>query len=505
MKIVLLDSLQLIPESLSNILDSFKCSVQKGNFPYSFVNKNNLYYIGDKPNKEHFESISDQEYLDIPKDNWSLEQETLIYLKADVEGLLEVMLKFNNNIFSNYQLNITKYKTLSSLALATYISNYIPKSLVPELKMIKGELEREIRSSYFGGNVDVFINKINNGFLYDMNSQYPKAMLLDMPIGEPVLSFEKDLNKIFGFIYGEICCPDEQILQVPFIQYKDPFFKVNSCPTSKRGKFKRLIFSQEIKYALKYGYTINIEYCYQFNRGKDLFKNYIIDHYEIKKSASDPVERAVAKLFLNSLYGRLGMKEIENIMKIISKKDIEDLDKNTNISVLSELDNGKYLVRYRGQINDNIRKLYSKDPLLTGKNKQNNSKYELKKSGINKSKTVPSAVHIAAAITSYARILINDYKNIPGNPCIMSDTDSAVLPYQLSNNLVGYNLGQMKLVHKIKKGIFIKKKLYCIVDNLDKEFVAASGIDSSKLNYNSFTTLLKGEPVEIERTNFNVD
>jgi len=31
-----------------------------------------------------------------------------------------------------------------------------------------------------------------------MNSQYSKAMLKDMPIGEPVLSLEKDLNKIYN-------------------------------------------------------------------------------------------------------------------------------------------------------------------------------------------------------------------------------------------------------------------------------------------------------------------
>jgi hypothetical protein len=47
-----------------------------------------------------------------------------------------------------------------------------------------------------------------------------------------------------------------------------------------------------------------------------------------------------------------------------------------------------------------------------------------------------SAVHIAAAISSYARIIINDFKNIPGNPCIMSDTDSVVLPYPLSEKII---------------------------------------------------------------------
>ena len=48
-KIILLDSLQLIPGSLDKILKSFNCDTQKGYFPYSFVNKNNLNYIGVKP------------------------------------------------------------------------------------------------------------------------------------------------------------------------------------------------------------------------------------------------------------------------------------------------------------------------------------------------------------------------------------------------------------------------------------------------------------------------
>jgi hypothetical protein len=61
-----------------------------------------------------------------------------------------------------------------------------------------------------------------------------------MPVGDPILSLETDLNKIFGFVYGEITAPEADILRVPFIQYKDPLEKLTICP---RGKFSRLIFS----------------------------------------------------------------------------------------------------------------------------------------------------------------------------------------------------------------------------------------------------------------------
>jgi len=52
---------------------------------------------------------------------------------------------------------------------------------------------------------------------------------------------------------------------------------------------------------------------------------------------------------------------------------------------------------------------------------------------------------ISAAISAYARISINKFKNIPGNPCIMSDTDSVVLSKKLPNSFIGKDLGQMKL------------------------------------------------------------
>lgn len=137
-----------------------------------------------------------------------MKTETLSYLRADIEGLLEAVVKFRNSKHKRYGLDITKFKTLPGLALAAYTSKYIPNNLKPAFKMIKGSLEKKLRTSYFGGNVDIYINEISSGYFYDINSQYPAAMLNDMPIGNPVLSLEKDLNKIFGFIYGEITCPN---------------------------------------------------------------------------------------------------------------------------------------------------------------------------------------------------------------------------------------------------------------------------------------------------------
>jgi hypothetical protein len=69
-----------------------------------------------------------------------------------------------------------------------------------------------------------------------------------------------------------------------------------------------MIFSEEIKEARKYGYSIKIIYAYQFERGKNVFKEE--KHYAIKKNANNLVERQIAKLRLNSLYGKFGVQKI---------------------------------------------------------------------------------------------------------------------------------------------------------------------------------------------------
>jgi len=96
------------------------------------------------------------------------------------------------------------------------------------------------------------------------------------------------------------------------------------------------------------------------------------------------------------------------------------------------------------------------------------------------------------------QVILAAYRN-------MSDTDSAVLTKPLPDYLVGKELGQMKLVHKIKQGIFLRKKFYYILDSDNKENIKSSGMDSSKLDYTSFIKLLNGQSIEIERTNFNVE
>ena len=147
--------------------------------------------------------------------------------------------------------------------------------------MTNGFIEKDIRSAYFGGNVDVFEHVVPNGAVYlDMNSQYPYAMLQDMPIGNPIITNETDITNFFGFAFGTIIPPTEDVLKNLFIQNRDKDGSDVSCP---RYPFKRLIFSEEIKYAISEGYQFEMEWGYKFNRGKGVFDSFVNDLYSEKK------------------------------------------------------------------------------------------------------------------------------------------------------------------------------------------------------------------------------
>jgi hypothetical protein len=491
MRIKILDSLQLLKDNLRNILKSYNCAILKGLFPYRFMNQDRLFYVGKKPELNYYDGIDISEYNKILNEDWSAEDETLRYLRSDLLGLLEVVLKFSKNYFDKYQINITKYRTLPALTYAMFTSRFYDEDY--KIKMVKGNLEKEIRKSYFGGNVDVFIHEImDEAYYYDMNSQYPFAMLNDMPIGNPILTDEKDITNFFGFAYGEIIPPSEEVLKNLYIQKRNTDGSV-SCP---RDKFCRLIFSEEIKYAIGEGYQFNMEWGYKFKRGKGVFDEFVKELYKDKKESNNPVLKLIAKYSLNSLYGKFGQKDISSNIKIIKRKDIKSITTKYNYQYISEINSDFSIIKYSSRINEKLRLLYKKELLEN----------DIMMDGLFKSsrRGIPSAVHIAAAISAYARISINKFKNIPGNVCYYSDTDSVILAKKLADILVGKELGQMKLEYHIKEGIIIRNKLYALVTPDKGVVIKSSGVNNRKLNYNDFKELLNGKTIEIKSTAFLV-
>ena len=67
-------------------------------------------------------------------------------------------------------------------------------------------------------------------YYYDVNSMYPYCMLNDMPVGQPTLSNDTNLNNYFGFCYADIIPNPE--LKVPLIPWRNDKGEIEYPSTS---------------------------------------------------------------------------------------------------------------------------------------------------------------------------------------------------------------------------------------------------------------------------------
>lgn len=201
------------------------------------------------------------------------------------------------------------------------------KSIYSKIHMLSGKIAEAIRVGYTGGAVDMYIPKPVKGvkiFAYDVNSLFPFVMKNFMfPIRTPTY-FEGNILKMvpnaFGFFFCKITAPKELIH--PILQtHVKPKGGASLRTIAPLGTWEGMYFSEELINAIKYGYSFEVLWGYTFERGF-IFKDYIDSLYNIRLQypKSDPMN-LVAKLLLNSLYGRFGMNDSFTYSEIYSKKD----------------------------------------------------------------------------------------------------------------------------------------------------------------------------------------
>lgn len=429
------DSMLIVPGSLSKLAVNFGVTT-KGDF--DFTKLSNM--------------------------TWStllnIKNELLNYNKRDCKVLYEIILKFAKGIHDQYQINITTYPTLSSIAFAIYRSNYIKKNFnIPITN--KKDYDR-MSKSYRGGHVDVYIPYGENLYCYDVNSLYPSVMQKHyFPVGQAKYfnkpsageGLFKDLNNIFGIVQVHVTCPKDMKLPILLHRYKDPATGTVStiCPV---GKWTGWYFTEELKYAVTLGYQIEIIRGYHFDKRAKIFSKYVSDLYKTRSNYPKTHSlNIIAKLLLNSLYGRFGMSIYVMFYKLVTL---------TNLS-----------------INDSFEEIIDigDDHALIGLGEVKNYNYD--------GNMIKTSVGIASAITAYARIAIHKFKLLAGEHLHYTDTDSIFTSKPLPKYLVGDKLGQMKLEYGgiIKKAVFLAPKLYALVLADDSEVVKIKGC-KTKCSFN---------------------
>lgn len=187
------DFLLLLPDSLRDLAESF--GVESKSFcPYEFVNNPNvdLSYVGPIPSYDLWKDISRFEFDNLNQENWSLREQTIKYCIQDCITLHQILMEFNALVFKNWKLNISKFPTIASLALAIFKSNFLKKNIIPKLN---GQIALDIRNAFTGGRIDSIRPYSENQQQYDVNSLYPYIMAnKEIPVG-PIKYFEGDILK----------------------------------------------------------------------------------------------------------------------------------------------------------------------------------------------------------------------------------------------------------------------------------------------------------------------
>jgi hypothetical protein len=470
------DSNLLLPSSLRKLSKNLLEKDLKGIFPYYLKDIN---YSGEFPNYELFDKfkVSLEKYnqaKDEHKSIWNFKTESIKYCIQDSKILLEVLNSFNKFIFNKFQININNYPTIPSLAFAIFKIHYLKEG---EVAKISGKIKKDIQLGYTGGSTDMFISKNIEGekiYVYDVNSLYPFVMeKYEFPIGESnLLDFSEggsDLNEnldLFGHFYCEVSAPDN--LNYPILQ-----LHYNKRTISPIGTFKGWFFSEELKNALKFGYKINLLYGYTFQKGR-IFQGWVKDQYSLRTSypKSHPMN-FIAKLLLNSLYGRFGMTDIFPDILLLDQEEFMNIDYN-NSDVIDQIQFGnKYLVKFG-------RKQTLKQELSGNKEVEGLSNVN---------------IAIACAITAYARIHMSQFKDPNflkkhNLKLFYSDTDSAYFNGPLPINFISETiLGAMKLEGVYNEAVFLAPKVYGLRNkDSDEEIVKIKGLSKESIKHNGINT-----------------
>jgi len=193
---------------LARLGEDYQVVVNKGIFPYLFVNTNNLNYHGLTPDIKYYPPNIDKIlYESTYKKEWNLKEETLAYLSKDFLSLLEILDIFQTNLFLDHYLEMTEALTISSLAKNKFFKYYLKDSKIPLINSNK--LYNFIYAGYYGGITEVYKPYGINLKYSDVNYLYPYNALKPMP-GTDCYFFESfteqglDLDNLFGIFQAEV-------------------------------------------------------------------------------------------------------------------------------------------------------------------------------------------------------------------------------------------------------------------------------------------------------------
>ena len=302
--VTLYDSYKIIPLSISDMARAYKLDIQKETLDYEAYRE-----------KGHI-----------------LTEEEKIYISHDVQIAAKVLKLFLDN-------NLKKM-TAGSNALSNYKSTIgTAKAFRTFYPVISKDKDEFLRAAYRGGFTYVnpkFAGKeINNGIVLDVNSLYPSVMYgcdgQVMPYGEPEWfdgKYDEKYKESYPLWIASVNCYFKvKENHIPSIQLKhNHMFSSNEYITDSQTVITFCLTNVDWELMQQQYDIFYIKWNggFMFKANNYMFKDYI--DYWINEKNTATIEgnagkRQIAKLMLNSLYGKFATR-----MNVVSRRPILEND-----------------------------------------------------------------------------------------------------------------------------------------------------------------------------------
>ena len=299
-KVTFIDSLKILNMSVDMIAKTFGLSISKLKIDYN-----------EPRERGHILTEEEKDYI---------KNDVLIVAQA-----LKVM----------FDENLTKM-TIGANALNDYKDIITQNKFRHLFTPVSYEIDEDIRKAYKGGFT--YLNPIykekdvGSGVVLDVNSLYPSVMYeKPMPFGEPFFyegKYEED--KVYNLYIQMITCSFEiKKNKIPTIQIKRSHFIENEYLESSNNEIVCLTLTNiDLKLFLEQYDVYDLEYIcgWKFRSLTGVFTKYI-DKWITRKIEATKSEnkgmRTLAKLMLNSLYGKFATsQDVQSKIPYLGEDDI---------------------------------------------------------------------------------------------------------------------------------------------------------------------------------------
>ena len=300
-KVTFIDSLKIIPFSVEQIAKSFNLEISKLKIDYK----------KERP-KGHELTEEEKEYI---------KNDVLIVAKA-----LNYFFKEDLDKMTMASNSITDFKNILS---KSKFNHFFPK--------LDFEVDKDLRKSYKGGFT--YLNPIykekdvGSGVVLDVNSLYPSVMYEKLlPFGEPIFykgKYKED--KVYPLYIQMLTCSFKlKKNKIPTIQIKNNVsFIGNEYLENSNNEIVCLVLTNvDLNLFFEHYEVYDLEYIcgWKFKGIEGLFTKYIDKWVKVKNESTlsgNKGLRTIAKLMLNSLYGKLAMSlEVQSKIPFLGEDEI---------------------------------------------------------------------------------------------------------------------------------------------------------------------------------------